>query len=33
MRSVGRKHGRWLDTLYMQRSLGAGDTISPELEP
>lgn len=33
MRSVGRKHGRWLDTLYMQRALGAGDTLSPESEP
>ncbi len=26
MRSVGRKHDRWLDTLYMQRALGPGDT-------
>ena len=33
MRSVGRKQGRWLDTLYMQRSLGAGDTIPPKVEP
>jgi phosphinothricin acetyltransferase len=33
MRSVGRKHGRWLDTLYMQRRLGAGDSIPPEGEP
>ena len=33
MRSVGRKHGRWLDTLYMQLVLGAGDTIPPEVEP
>ena len=33
MRSVGRKHGRWLDTLYMQRSLGAGDGAPPEIEP
>ena len=33
MRSVGRKHGRWLDTLYMQRELGFGDNIAPELEP
>jgi phosphinothricin acetyltransferase len=33
MRSVGRKHGHWLDTLYMQLALGAGDTIPPEFEP
>jgi phosphinothricin acetyltransferase len=33
MRSVGRKLGCWLDTLYMQRSLGPGDTISPDVEP
>jgi phosphinothricin acetyltransferase len=33
MRSVGRKHGRWLDTLYMQLSLGAGDGAQPEIEP
>lgn len=33
MRSVGRKHGRWLDTLYMQRALGPGDGEAPEVEP
>lgn len=33
MRSVGRKFGRWLDTLYMQLSLGAGETTPPEVEP
>jgi phosphinothricin acetyltransferase len=33
MRSVGRKHGRWLDTVYLQRSLGAGDLSPPEIEP
>lgn len=33
MRSVGRKFGRWLDTLYMQRALGAGDGKGPEVEP
>lgn len=33
MRSVGRKHGRWLDTLYMQKSLGPGDATPPEVEP
>jgi L-amino acid N-acyltransferase YncA len=26
MKSVGHKFGRWLDTVYMQRSLGAGDS-------
>lgn len=30
MKSVGRKFGRWLDTVYMQRSLGAGDTTPPD---
>ncbi len=30
MRSVGRKQGRWLDTLYMQRALGPGDTTPPD---
>jgi L-amino acid N-acyltransferase YncA len=30
MRSVGRKQGRWLDTLYMQRALGPGDSQDPE---
>ena len=33
IRSVGRKHGRWLDTLYMQLSLGAGDTLPADVEP
>lgn len=33
MRSVGRKHGRWLDTVYLQRSLGPGDTEPPPVEP
>jgi L-amino acid N-acyltransferase YncA len=33
MQSVGRKFGRWLDTVYMQRSLGAGDEHSPPSEP
>ena len=26
LRSVGWKHGRWLDTVLMQRALGPGDT-------
>lgn len=33
MRSVGRKFGRWLDTLYMQRALGCGDARTPDREP
>lgn len=28
-RSVGRKHGRWLDVVVMQRALGAGDGAPP----
>ena len=33
LHSVGRKHGQWLDVIYMQRSLGLGDTVPPEQEP
>lgn len=33
MRSVGRKFGRWLDTVYMQRPLGPGDSTAPDREP
>jgi L-amino acid N-acyltransferase YncA len=33
MQSVGRKHGQWLDTFYMQRALGAGDATPPDKEP
>jgi phosphinothricin acetyltransferase len=33
MRSVGRKFGRWLDSVYMQRALGAGDSQPPSSEP
>ena len=29
-RAVGWKHGRWLDTVLMQRSLGAGATTTAE---
>lgn len=29
LRSVGYKHGRWLDTVLLQRSLGAGDESPP----
>jgi phosphinothricin acetyltransferase len=27
--SIGYKHGRWLDTVLMQRRLGSGDTAPP----
>lgn len=33
LRSMGRKHGQWLDVIYMQRALGAGDTTPPVEEP
>lgn len=33
MRSVGRKFGRWLDTVYMQLALGDGDARDPDWEP
>lgn len=33
LRSVGRKHGQWLDVIYMQRALGLGDSAPPEEEP
>lgn len=33
MRAVGRKFGRWLDSVYMQRALGAGADQPPEKEP
>ena len=29
MRSVGFKHGKWLDTVLMQRALGNGDATPP----
>jgi phosphinothricin acetyltransferase len=29
LRSVGFKHGRWLDTVLMQRALGRGDAAAP----
>ncbi len=31
LHSAGWKHGRWLDNVYMQRSLGAGSSGPPEL--
>ena len=30
---IGRKQGRWLDTLYMQRALGPGSSEPPGFEP
>ena len=33
MRSVGRKFGRWLDSVYMQAELGGADRSAPEREP
>lgn len=30
LRSVGFKHGRWVDTVLMQRSLGPGDRTLPQ---
>jgi phosphinothricin acetyltransferase len=33
MQAIGRKHGRWLDTVYMQRALGEGDGAPPREEP
>ncbi|MDW8845028.1 GNAT family N-acetyltransferase [Erwinia sp. MMLR14_017] len=30
LRSVGFKHGRWLDTVILQRMLGTGDATFPE---
>ena len=33
LRAIGRKHGRWLDTVYMQLPLGDGDSAPPPEEP
>ena len=33
MKSVGRKKGKWLDTVYMQVALGDGDDSAPDREP
>ena len=30
LRATGLKFGRWLDTVYMQRALGAGDDSVPD---
>lgn len=32
-RSVGYKHGKWIDTWYLQLSLGEGDTTPPTNVP
>jgi len=29
-RSVGFKHGRWVDTVWMQKALNGGDTRAPD---
>jgi L-amino acid N-acyltransferase YncA len=29
LKSVGFKHGRWLDTVVMQRALGSADASPP----
>ena len=29
IRNVGFKHGRWLDSVLMQRALGVGATTTP----
>ena len=33
MRAVGRKFNRWLDSVYMQKALGPGDSVGPRGEP
>lgn len=30
LRSVGHKHGRWLDSVLLQKSLGSGGTTPPD---
>jgi L-amino acid N-acyltransferase YncA len=32
LHAVGRKHGRWLDSVLMQRALGEGDASPPAAE-
>ncbi|HLZ84286.1 MAG TPA: GNAT family N-acetyltransferase, partial [Caulobacteraceae bacterium] len=29
-RSVGFKHGRWVDIVHMQKPLNGGDTLAPD---
>ncbi len=33
LKAAGRKHGQWIDVLYMQRALGSGDSMPPTREP
>ena len=33
LRAVGRKRGRWLDSVMMQLALGEGDTTEPPGKP
>ena len=33
LRSVGFKHGRWLDVVLLQRALGDGDATPPSARP
>lgn len=33
MHALGRKHGRWLDNVYMQIALGDGSSTPPPEEP
>ncbi len=33
VKSVGYKHGRWIDTVYLQLALGHGDTKPPDEIP
>jgi L-amino acid N-acyltransferase YncA len=33
LQSVGYKHGRWIDTVCLQRSLGEGDSVPPDTAP
>jgi phosphinothricin acetyltransferase len=33
LRSVGYKHGRWLDSVLLQRALSSGDTAPPSSTP
>jgi L-amino acid N-acyltransferase YncA len=30
LRAIGHKHGRWVDSVLMQRALGEGDSTSPQ---
>jgi L-amino acid N-acyltransferase YncA len=30
LRAIGYKHGRWVDSVILQRAVGSGDTTLPE---